>query len=220
MQGTHPFRRLVAALAAMLLLAGCSSAYYGAMEKLGIEKRDILVDRVEDSRDAQEEAKRQFESALQQFIAATDFKGGELEKVYDRLKSEYDASLDRAEAVRKRIAGVEKVAEDLFAEWEEELALYKDPQLRRGSARQLADTKARYRQLIRAMRAAEKRMDPVLAAFQDRVLYLKHNLNARAIASLRADRAEIESDIAALVNEMNQSIAEANRFISEMQAEK
>ena len=60
-------------LTVILLLAGCASAYYGAMEKFGIEKRDILVDRVEDSREAQEEAREQFESALEQFIAATNF---------------------------------------------------------------------------------------------------------------------------------------------------
>ena len=44
------------AAAALLLLisGGCSSAYYRTLEGLGIEKRDILVDRVEDARDAQD----------------------------------------------------------------------------------------------------------------------------------------------------------------------
>ena len=210
--------RLAAPLAVALLLAGCSSAYYGAMEKFGIEKRDILVDRVEDTREAQEDAREQFESALEQFIAATNFQGGELEEVYDRLKGEYDASAAEAERVRDRIASVEKVSEDLFAEWQEELGLYKDANLRRTSARQLEDTRNRYRQLMQALRRAERSMEPVLAAFQDRVLYLKHNLNARAIAALRADRRSIESDIQALIKQMNASIEEADRFIREMEA--
>lgn len=199
-----------------VLLGACTSTYYRAMESFGIEKRDILVDRVEDSREAQEDAREQFESALEQFMAVTDFQGGDLEKVYQRLKDAYESSESRAETVSERIDAVERVSEDLFAEWREELELYQDPSLRRASARQLRDTEARYRQLMAAMRQAERRMQPVLEAFQDRVLFLKHNLNASAIASLRGDRRAIEADIEALIGEMNAAIAEANRFIDEM----
>src|ERR1041385_7140298 len=56
----------------VLLLGGCSSAYYGAMEKIGFAKREILVDRVEKTRDAQNEAKQQFASALDHFLAVTN----------------------------------------------------------------------------------------------------------------------------------------------------
>lgn len=56
-----------AALIVGILLAtasGCSSVYYDAMEKVGIHKRDILADRIEDARDSQHAAKEQFNSAL------------------------------------------------------------------------------------------------------------------------------------------------------------
>ncbi|WP_231971551.1 DUF2959 domain-containing protein [Thiohalobacter thiocyanaticus] len=207
------------AMLAALTLAGCQTAYYGAMEKLGFEKRDLLVDRVEDARGAQQEAKQQFENALEQFIAVTDFRGGELEDRYRRLKSEYDASESQAEKVSDRIRDVERVARDLFAEWEHELEQYTSRDLRRASERQLADTRRRYDLLIDRMRRAERRIEPVLNAFRDRVLFLKHNLNAQAISALRADRAEVESDIAALVAEMNASIAEADAFIQRMSAD-
>ncbi len=207
-------------LLAAALLPACQSAYYGAMEKLGYEKRDLLVDNVADARKAQEAAKRQFASALDQFIAVTNFAGGDLEKHYRTLKAEYEASESRARDVRKQIAEVEQVAGDLFKEWEKELGQYKSAELRRSSQRQLQDTKARYQQLITAMKRAERKLDPVLAAFNDRVLFLKHNLNARAIAALRTNRAAIESDIAALIADMNKSIAEADRFIEAMAEDK
>ena len=209
---------LAAALA--LGLSACQTAYYGAMEKFGYEKRDILVNRVENAREAQQEAKRQFESALEQFIATTNFSGGELERQYNKLKDAYDDSDSRAQAVRKRIDDVERVAQDLFKEWDKELKQYTDPALRRSSQNQLNATKARYQKLITVMRRAEKKLDPVLNAFRDRVLYLKHNLNARAIASLRAERAKVQADIGALVEEMNRSIREADAFIKEMAPEK
>lgn len=202
------------------LLAGCQSAYYGAMEKLGYEKRDLLVGNVQDARKAQDAARQQFASALEQFIAVTNFEGGDLEKQYRKLKAEYDGSESRARDVHKRIADVEQVAGDLFAEWEKELGQYQSAELRRTSQRQLADTRVRYRQLIAAMKRAEKKLDPVLRAFNDRVLFLKHNLNARAISSLRTNRAAIESDIAALIADMNKSIAEADRFIQAMSGSK
>jgi hypothetical protein len=49
---------------------------------------------------------------------------------------------------------------------------------------------------------------------------LKHNLNARAIASLQANADQLQGDITALVRDMESSIAEANSFIQQMQAGK
>ncbi|MEH6577980.1 MAG: DUF2959 family protein [Amphritea sp.] len=74
------------------LLSGCQSAYCSAMEQVGVHKRDILVDRLEDTRDSQDEAQQQFLSALEQFRTVVNFDGGELEKAYNSLQAEYDSS--------------------------------------------------------------------------------------------------------------------------------
>lgn len=213
------FRQVLLPLLVALLLGACQSVYYDAMEKVGIEKRDILVDRVDGARDAQEQAKEQFGSALEKFIAVTNYSGGDLEAQYRMLKGEYEDSQARAEAVHARIRGVEDVADALFTEWQQELKQYSSAGLRRSSEQQLSATRRSYANLIRAMKAAEKKIDPVLAAFNDRVLFLKHNLNASAIASLRSERREVETDIQALVREMNVSIAEADKFIETMSRE-
>jgi predicted nucleic acid-binding Zn-ribbon protein len=199
------------------LVIGCESTYYKTMETMGYHKRDIMVDRVEDARDAQQEAKDQFESALEQFSTVLNFQGGDLEEKYDQLKSEYEASEKKAQEVRLRIDEVEDVAGDLFAEWQEELDQYTSSSLRKSSARKLAETKRQYAKLIGAMKRAERKIDPVLNAFRDQVLYLKHNLNAQAIASLQSELVSIESDVAKLIREMEASIKEANEFISSMQ---
>lgn len=209
----------VLAACALLLAAAstsCRSAYYGVMEKFGVEKRDILVDRVEEGRDAQKEAKEQFQDALRAFQSVTGFQGGDLEQTYDRLEDEYDASVSRVDAVRSRIRAIEDVADDLFAEWKQEIGEIHDAKLRATSERTLADTRARYATLIAAMKRAESKMGPVLVAFRDRVLFLKHNLNAQAIASLQGELTMIETDVGALVREMEASIAEADRFVAGM----
>jgi len=199
-------------------LGGCSSAYYKTMESIGIEKRDILVDRVEDARDAQDSASEQFASALEQFRATVNFDGGDLEETYDRLNAEYEKSVAESEDVSERIDEVEDVAEDLFKEWERELEEYSRADLRRNSASLLNDTRKRYKQLMAAMRRAERSMEPVLEAFQDQVLVLKHNLNARAIGALRNELDSIERDTANLIAQMQKAIAEADAFIQSMKA--
>lgn len=202
--------------AAVLLLAGCSSTYYGAMEKFGIAKREILVDRVEKTRDAQNAAKEQFASALDHFLAVTKADGGELQKKYDALNREFGRSEARAKEVRDRIASVEDVAEALFREWKQELKQYSNASLRRESERELDLTRRRYDELIQVMRRAADRMDPVLSTFRDQVLYLKHNLNARALASLSTTHRELEADISRLVADMEASIRDAEDFIQTM----
>ena len=204
---------------AIAFLSACSSPYYNVMERLGFPKRDILVDRVAVARDSQEQAAQQFKSALERFIAVTGFKGGALQETYGQLDAEYQRSEARATEVHKHIEGVEDVAEALFDEWEAELDQYQSGALKRRSESQLQQTRAQYGQLSRAMKRAESKMEPVLAAFQDQVLFLKHNLNARAIASLKGNLAAIESDIAVLIREMETSIREANRFIDAMRLE-
>lgn len=198
---------------------GCQGTYYRTMEAFGKHKRDILVDRVEEARDAQEGAKQQFQSALEQFSSVVQVPSTELEAKYKQLKAELDRSESRASAVSSRIADVESVAKALFKEWQAELGQYTNPDLRRTSEQKLRQTTTQYDLLIGAMRQAEAKITPVLAAFRDQVLFLKHNLNAQAVASLQGELVSIESNVASLVKEMDASIAEANRFISTMAKE-
>ena len=215
---------MIAALAALCPTAACRSAYqetyYRAMEEVfGKEKRDLLIDRVDDARDSQEAAREQFASALDEFSAVVGFEGGDLEVAYERLASEFERSEERAEAVSEQIDGVEEVAEALFGEWENELEEYTDPQLQRQSERQLRQTRARYAELLGTMRRAEATMPPVLDTFRDQVLFLKHNLNARAVASLEGTARDLRTEVATLLSEMEESIREADRFIEAMRAE-
>ncbi len=209
-------RNLLLILACSTLL-GCQSAYYSAAESLGIHKRDILVDRVEEAGESQEDASEQFQSALEQFSVLVNFDGGDLEDVYEDLNDEYEDSLAAAEEVRARIDSVENVAEALFDEWATEIEQYNNANYKRESQRQLRETRTRYNGMVSAMRKAEKRMDPVLSSLHDNVLFLKHNLNARAVASLKTEFSDIQQDVQRLIAEMQKSIDESNAFIASLQ---
>jgi hypothetical protein len=210
--------RILLLLVAMGVLVGCESAYYEVQEQFGNLKKDILIDRVEDAMEAQEEAKEEFKDALEQFEAAVGIPESELKTVYHRLNDAFEDAEDKAGAVSSRIASVEDVAEDLFDEWEADLQKYSNASMRSKSAALLQTSRRNYTGLITAMKRAESRMEPVLASFRDHVLYLKHNLNAQAIASLQSDLGGIENDVARLITEMETSIAEAQSFIRTMES--
>ncbi len=207
-----------ALITALLFTAGCSSTYYNTLEKFGYAKREVLVDRVEKAQKSQTEAKDQFASALDRFLAVTKADGGELQRKYDALNTDFKRSETRATEVRDRIASVEDVAEALFSEWKQELKQYSNATLRSESQRQLDVTRRNYDNLLRLMHRASERMDPVLNTFRDQVLYLKHNLNAQAIASLDTTHRELQADISRLIADMETSIRESESFIKTLQA--
>tara|TARA_B110000438_G_C15565672_1_gene543119 strand:+ start:32 stop:679 length:648 start_codon:yes stop_codon:yes gene_type:complete len=203
-------------LTAVISLTACETVVYDALEKVGYHKRDILIDRIDAAQASQTEGQEQFKSALEQFKSVINFDGGDLEVTYDQLNDEYEASVDAADEIHDRIDSVKNVADALFDEWQEELEQYSNASLRRDSERQLKDTRRRYSKVLGAMRRAEKAIDPVLASLKDNTLYLKHNLNARAIASLKNELGTVDNDVNALLTAMQQAINESNAFIDEL----
>jgi ElaB/YqjD/DUF883 family membrane-anchored ribosome-binding protein len=213
------FALMILLLALPLGFSACDTAYITAMDKLGYAKRDILSSRVKAARDAQKEAKKDIQSALDRFGNVVTYQGGDLEATYKTLKSELQSSEDSAETVRNRIEAVENVADALFSEWKTELSHYSSADLRRKSEATLTHTQARYHDMLSAMKRAEQRIEPVLKPLRDQVLYLKHNLNARALAAIKGELVKVDAQVDQLVREMNRSIAEADRFIQTIEKE-
>jgi len=206
--------RVFSGIFALTLLAlGCRSAYYSTWEKFGVYKRDLLKRNVEAARDGEKAAGEQFKDALTRLQELYGFKGGDLEKTYRTLQRDYDRSVERANEVHKRVKEVETVANDLFTEWEKEIKQISSDRLRDDSRQKLRETRSRYEEMHAALKRAEKSMDPVLTRFHDQVLYLKHNLNAAAIASLKGESTDIQAEISRLLQDMNQAIAQADQFI-------
>ena len=209
---------LAVLLGAATSLPACDRLYYKTMKKFGMEKRDILVKRVRDAREAQQKGKEEFRSALDRFKSVVETPGGALEDKYDKLSKELERSEDRAKEIHDKVESVKDVSDDLFKEWKNELGQYSDRSLRAESERELKDTERRAKAVIGAMEKAEKRVDPVLQPLRDRVLFLKHNLNASAIGALDKELLSLRTNVDVLVADLESSIAEAETFIAQMDA--
>ncbi|MEZ9042221.1 MULTISPECIES: DUF2959 domain-containing protein [unclassified Vibrio] len=207
---------LIVIVLSIFTLTGCQSAYYSAMEQVGYHKRDIMVDRVEDAKESQQDAQEEFTSALEALSSLTNFSGGDLEDMYNQINDKYQDSEKAAQNVSDRIAAIEDVSDALFEEWQSELDLYTSDSLRRSSEQKLRETKLSYQTMLSAMKRAEKKMDPVLNTLRDNTLYLKHNLNASAVDSLQGEFMSLEKDIAYAIEQMNAAIAESDKFLAQL----
>jgi prefoldin subunit 5 len=200
-------------------LTACSNMYYGAMEKFGVHKREILVDRVGAARNSQMEAKEQFLTAMEQFKSLVNFQGGDLEKSYQKLDATLKKSESKAADVRNRIEAVEDVSQALFKEWRSEIKQFSSDSLRKESQRQYNLTEQKYTTFITAMKRAEGKLEPALVPLRDQVLFMKHNLNARAIAGLSNELISVQSNVDDLVRDIERAIAQADEFLASLQAE-
>lgn len=132
------------------------------------------------------------------------------------MNDDYESSLSAASDVSNNIDKVEDVAEALFDEWQGELGQYSNANLKRESEKKLKQTQRQFSKLLKSMRRSETKMQPVLDSLKDNVLYLKHNLNAQAVAAIRGEFDSLKVDIQNLINDMNRLIAESNAFIAQM----
>ncbi len=214
---THSKQLSFMILLCSILLGGCQSTYFSAMEKIGYEKRDILFSRVKDAKESQKDAQKEFQSAYEEFATLVNFDGGDLEKTYNKLKDRYDNAVERAEDVTEKRQKVESVGKALFKEWKEEITTYSNQDLKRRSQQQLSQTQTQFNQLVARLKNAESKIEPVLQPFHDRVLFLKHNLNAQAVNSMRNDNIQMQRDIRVLIEDMQTAIQEADAFIATMQ---
>jgi hypothetical protein len=213
---SHPRVLAMVCLCASLALTSCRSIYYGAMEKIGFEKRDLLVRAVKNAKAKQKEAGGEYRDALQQLQAVYGRSGSNLEKAHDKLNAEYLACDAATKIVKHRIDEMDRVASDLFKEWQKEIGTMSDASLAGSSQTKLIETKARFAELSSALHNSYNAMPPVLDNLRDHTLYLKHNLNAEALGALRSKADVIQGDIQALLERMNRAIAEADAFVKTM----
>lgn len=213
--------KLLSILLLTLSLSACGVAQkvqYSALEKVGVHKRDILADRIEKTSETQEKTKEQFQSAYEELVSLVDVDDQALEEKYKKMASAVERSEDKARELESRIKSVDSVAKALFVEWEEELNQYQSQNLRKASEQNLVATKQRYVVIHQKMKESHQRVEPVLQVLQDNILFLKHNLNARAVSSISGEVLVIEAKVKQLINEMEASIVESKKFVDNMQS--
>lgn len=199
------------------LICSCNSIYFSALEKIGIEKRELFIKRIKSARDSQVEAKEQFKNALEEYRSVISVEGGDLERKYDQLSAVLETSEASAEEVKTKVIRVRDVAVSLFAEWKSELSDYTNQELRRDSEKKMEKAKLEYAAMMGSMKIASDRLEPALKPLRDNVLYLKHNLNAKAIMALNSEVIKVEEKVDVLIEELTRSIQDADEYVKRIE---
>lgn len=205
----------VLAISAFGLVACRSSTYYEAMDTVGYEKREMLVDRVEDARDAQVQAKQQLQTALYTLRRVETVPANELGELHGDLKNEVESTSDELDDLRDSISSVESVAESLFADWEEELATFESDELRRQSRQELQRTRESYRELVTALRNTEQRLQTAVPSLEEQVLFIEHAVNAGGTPVETEELDDVREQVSSLIEELEGSIDRTQKFIDE-----
>lgn len=189
---------------------------YSAYEVIGVEKRDLFKKEVKNVKNSQEDTQEEFSDALERLQEIYKVDGGKLERAYKSLDSSYKDAEQSVADVQKNIRQLELVAGDLFVEWQKEITEISSRDLRAKSSESLANTQKKYNVFHASLKKSEAKMAPVLARLKDQTLFLKHNLNAKAVAGLKTESDKIQSDINSLIKEMNESIAKGDEMMKDL----
>ena len=211
---------LAATLAPLLLALGAcqTSPYYAALEAVGVENRELLVDRVSDTRGSIGRAETEMQRLMRVYRETADADPNNIEGAYERLDDAYDDATGRVRGVENDIEAMKQVADDTFAEWERELALYQDAQLRAESAARLEEMRGRYAALERTLDEVQQSLDPVLFAFRDRVLYLKRNMNVATLADMKTQAPGLTEEVRSALAELERAEAATAEFLAAFQS--
>jgi hypothetical protein len=201
---------------ACTMLGSCQAMYFTTMEKLGVEKREILLDRLEEAHDKLQIAQVRFDGSLSAFREIVGGEEGNLQQNYDRYSDSYDKSEDAAADFYDTVASVQVVAGLMFDEWKRDSGEILDNNLRRASRENYTKATARYERTLRAFRRVEARMDPVLTTFRDHVLYLKLNLHPQALSTLRDNEKDVVDDLQELGQLIKNALKEGAELIEAM----
>ena len=214
--GSAVFKNLI--FLTLIFLVSCANQVrdvkYKTYELVGIEKRDLFKREINNVKDEQEDSKEAFSDALEKLQHFYSFDGGKIEKEYKKLKSSYENSQSEAKDLSESITKLDTVAQDLFKEWKNEIGTMENANLKKDSSKKLKETQDKYASLHKKLKNSEKKMSPILSKLKDQVTYLKHNLNASAIAGLKSEGDRIEADMGKLIQEMKEASREADDFIS------
>ena len=204
----------------VVFILGCEQAYYPTMRVLGQNKRTQVVDKIKAARDAEEKAKKQFDVTMKKFsYAVSSLKNGKPRKNYKTLGEAIKKSSATSAKFKKKVDDAGKTAKKFFREWEDELQLYTNEELRRASEKKMDDTRKQCYQVLYSMKYAEAKIKPVITALNDYVLLLKHDLGPYSATSINEKLSDVMDKIADLIKAMNNSISDADILVDRLNSE-
>lgn len=196
------------------LIAGCqSSPYYASMERLGVSRGEVLAERVDAARQAQQRAREALDSALSRLELALSASPSTFSREREALTQALEKSDDAQRDLAWRLDDADEAAEAVFTEWHDELDDYHDERYRELSERQLAESRERYADIRQALATSREQMRPVTETLNDTALLLEHEEKARDLAALGDRMPEMRDTLGELATRAAQIDRETDALV-------
>jgi phosphoenolpyruvate-protein kinase (PTS system EI component) len=206
--------RAVAAALVLASLPACSFVNNMIRGKTGPADVDDLVAAVEKVNKELDLSKATMLAAVQKLQGATapDFQGDAV-KAHKELVAAVEDSEDQAEDLRKGIEKMQAAAVPVFDQWTKDLEAYSNPEMRQRSQARLSAARERYDSVLAAVEPLLVEYETVNQSLRDHVLFLKHDMNPAALATIQDDVRRVAKDAAGLDGRFNSGRAAATAYI-------
>ena len=205
------------AAAGLLVIAGLPACAFvndlisGNTGPADVDDLVASVERVNSELDA---SKTKLLGAVQtlQKVTAPDFKGDAVEG-HKELVRAIDDSEDQTDDLRKSVERMQAEAEPVFNQWTKDLEGYSNPEMRQRSQARLAAARERYDAVVAAVTPVLVECEAVNQTLGDHALFLKHDMNPAALATIQDDVKKVAKEAADLDGAFNAGKAATRAYV-------
>lgn len=204
-------RTLASALSIWLLATACA----GTSERSeSIEQVDELLRRIERVQAESAVAKESAHSALNELctLVSPGFKG-DAAMAFAKFVAASDASEEQGETLRDSVEPMRDAADALFRRWTKDMEAFGNSRMRQRSQTRLDETRTSYQSIVGASQAAQIALDAFHDDLRDHATFLRHDLNANSVASLRGDVRQLREQIEGLDMRFDATVAAARAYV-------
>ncbi len=207
----------IAALAAFALSACQSSGYTSSLTLEGVDHQTDLAREVSRAMETQLESQEAFNTALDLITRFTEPRAEVDLDLHEDLLDQVDTCADHVADLEPQIADLQAVGATLFSDWQAELDQFSSPQIRARSEERMREVQVSFASLLEQLRATNQQTAAALVTLRDYVLFFNHNLNPRAIESLRSENAGVAEVIGTLNAEVDAAAEVTEAFLGSLQ---
>ena len=182
----------------------------------GVKQTEKLVSKANDTVGSIRAAKQQIKDTLVAYNLLVGNKVEDPKKTYKDLQKGIENTDKKVADVDQKVAAMQKEADLLFADWASNLASISSEELRKRSEERLNETRERYNGILAAGDKAGKVFNPFIASLKDQVVYLGHDLNPSALASLKPDADKLNKEAEVLFKKIDETVDEASGYITSL----
>ena len=198
-----------------MVLGGLLASVSSAVAQEGHRQTDRLISRADRALRSIGEAKEQLQTTLEIYNSIFEG-GGDTRRIHRDLTRAIDRSEDRREDVRRRVADMESEAHTFFAQWMKSLDEISSESLRQRSQARLNEARVRYGEILTEGRTASAMFEPLMGALRDQVVFLGHDLNPSAIASLKPDAEKLNAQAESLLSGIERTQRKISGYIASL----